>query len=78
MSPQRVTAGQVRKGDVLWHDGQEIVVLADPQGAVFLREGHRMQGIAIDCRAPSAYPGGTATWTLYRQGSEVLYRVGAQ
>lgn len=70
-----VAAWQVQAGDVLWHDGRQIVVLAEPRGALYYRAGGAGPGLAIDCRAPSAHPGGTATWTLFRTGSDLLHRV---
>lgn len=73
--PERVCAGTVRAGDVLLHQGYEIQVIAEPHAAVFIREGIRTQGVAIECSAPSPYPGGTALWILYRRGDETLHRV---
>jgi hypothetical protein len=73
--PEPVPAAVVRPGDILIHQGREIEVLACPDAAVYLEQGDRVAGLAIPCRAPSAYPGGTATWTLYRRGGETLHRV---
>jgi hypothetical protein len=73
--PEPVPAAVVRPGDILVHEGREIEVLACPDTAVYLEAGDRVAGLAIRCRAPSAYPGGTATWTLYRRGGDTVHRV---
>ena len=73
--PVPVAAAQVRAGDVLLYDGETIEVMTCPAGAVFCRHGRRTTGLAIDCRAPSMHPDGTAVWTLFRRGTDIVYLV---
>jgi hypothetical protein len=66
---QPVPARDVRRGDVLAHDGRQIEVSAAPCGAWYREHGQPVAGLAIECRA------GSARWFLYRRGGELLCRV---
>ena len=68
MTGQPVPAGQVRSGDLLVHDGRELLVTGTC-GAWYCEDGQPVAGLAIECRA------GPARWFLYRRGSELLSRI---
>lgn len=57
------------------HYGGALITVTDTAGAVFTRRGRRLQGVTVNCAAPSRHPGGTARWTLYRRPGELLYKV---
>ena len=67
MTGQPVPAGQVRRGDLLVHDGRELLVTGT-YGAWYHEDGQPVAGVAIECRS------GSARWFLYRRGSELLSR----
>jgi len=67
---QPVPAGQVRPGDLLVHDGRELIVTGT-SGAWYHEAGQIVAGLAIECRS------GSTRWFLYRRGSELLSRVRA-
>ena len=53
MSGQPVPAGQVRRGDLLVHDGRELLVTGT-SGAWYYENSQPVAGLAIECWAGSA------------------------
>jgi hypothetical protein len=68
VTSQPVPAGQVRRGDLLVHDGRELLVTGTC-GTWYYEDGQPVAGLAIECRA------GSALWILYRRGSDLLSRI---
>lgn len=70
MTGQPVPACEVRRGDLLVYEGCELLVIRTA-GTWYREQGRPVAGLAIECRS------GTARWTLYRRGSELLSRLRA-
>ena len=70
MNGQPVPACEVRRGDLLAYDGHELLVIRTV-GTWYREQGRPVSGLAIECRS------GSARWTLYRRGSELLRRLRA-
>jgi hypothetical protein len=65
-----VPACEVRRGDLLAYDRRELLVVRTV-GTWYREQGRPVAGLAIECRS------GSARWTLYRRGSELLSRLKA-
>jgi hypothetical protein len=63
-----VPAVLIRAGDVLTHDGRELLVTGT-RGTWYHEDGQPVAGLAIECRS------GSARWFLYRQAGELLSRI---
>lgn len=68
MATEPVRADEIRRGDVVVHDGRALVVTEQPLSAWYYEQGERQHGLEIPTRANGS------RWCLYRGYSEIVHR----